>query len=232
MSNEEAISYFLNEKIDPKVNIQGSFSSFNMALYEIRRVTKRDELTGQRNFSYENNSWLGAIGYMSLLDMIGACFKPQDTTTIDENRDFVRALKYFSEDLTEDEMLALYALRCALTHDFSLCNYNPNNPKLSHIFILRIGNNDKVVKLPTTSWDGSYDNRTEDNQTIIDIEIFGDIVEAICKKIASLAKQNKLEIILTGGADELISRFTSSQKFSIKLRFSKDSKISKIKVNQ
>lgn len=231
MSNEEAINYFLNEKIDPEVNIQGSFSSFNMALYEIRRITKRDKLTGKRNLSYENSSWIGAIGYMALLDMIGACFKPDNTSPIVENRDFVRALKYFSENLTEDEMLALYALRCAFIHDFSLCNYS-SNPKLRHSFIIQIGNNDNVVELPTTTWDGRYENKSEDNQTIVNIEKFGDIVESVCKKIIKLSDDKELEIILTGGADELISRYTSSQKISMKLGSSKNSKIFKVKVKK
>lgn len=231
MSNEDAISYFLNERIDPEVNIQGSFSSFNMALYEIRRITKRDKLTGKRNSSYENCSWLGAIGYMSLLDMIGACFKPKNKTTIEENRDFVRALKYFSEGLTEDQMLALYALRCAFMHDFSLCN-NHSDPKLSHIFIIRIGNNDNVVELPATYWDGRYDNKSKNNQTIVYIEKFGDIVEEICKKIVLLAKNNELKIILPGGADELISRYTSSQKITISFSPSKNTKVSNVTVKK
>jgi len=231
MSNEDAISYFLNERIDPEVNIQGSFSSFNMALYEVRRITKRDKFTGKRNSSYESSSWLGAIGYMSLLDMLGACFKPKSAVKIEEGRDFVRALKYFSEDFTEDEMLALYALRCAFTHDFSLCNVH-SNEKLRHIFVIRIGNNDNVVELPTIPWDGRYDNKTKDNQTIVYIEKFGDIVENICKKIGIFAKNNDLEIILPGRADELISRYTSSQKISIKLTSSENSKISKVNVTK
>ncbi|MCK5763407.1 MAG: hypothetical protein KAH05_04745 [Clostridiales bacterium] len=231
MSNEDAIRYFLNEKIDPEVNIQGSFSSFNMALYEIRRVTKRDKLTGQRNLSYENSSWLGAIGYMSLLDMIGACFKPKNAPSIVESRDFVSALKYFSENLTEDEILALYALRCAFMHDFSLSNTHLN-PKLSHIFVIRIGGIEKVVYLPTTPWDGNCENRTDENQTIVDLEKFGDIVEDICKKIGKFAKNNDLEIILPGGADELISRYTSSQKISISFSPSKSTKISNVTVKK
>lgn len=230
MSNEDAIRYFLNEKIDPEINIQGSFSSFNVALYEIRRITKRDNLTGKRNSSYENCSWLGAIGYMSLLDMIGACFKPKNKT-VAEDRDFVRALKYFSENLTEDKMLALYALRCAFIHDFSLCNLH-SNEKLRHIFIIRIGNNDNVVELPTIPWDGKYDNKNKDNQTIVYIEKFGDIVESVCKKIIQLADDKELEIILSGGADELISRYTSSQKISIKAKFSENSKIFKVHVTK
>ena len=229
MTEKEAINYFLNERIDPEVNIQGSFSSFNMALYEIRRVTKRDKLPGRRNLSYENSSWLGAIGYMSLLDMLGACFKPKSAVKIEESRDFVRALKYFSKDLTEDEMLALYALRCALTHDFSLCNYS-SNPKLRHHFLIRVGKDDNIVTLPNIPWDENFENRTENNQTIIDIEKFGDLVELVCKKIHLLAKNKELEIILSGGANELINRYTSSQEFKISLKFTKDTKISNVNI--
>ncbi len=208
-----------------------------MALYEIRRVTKRDKETGQRNLSYENSSWLGAIGYMSLLDMLGACFKPKNKP-VKKGNDFVRALKYFSENLTDDDILALYAFRCALIHDFSLCHspYKPEdrryNPKLNHIFLIRIGGDDKVIKTPTIPWGGNCENRSEDNQTIVDIEKFGDIVEDICKKIVLLAKKNELELILSGGAEEIISCYTSSFKINAKLSFSDNSKIFKIKVKQ
>jgi len=58
------------------------------------------------------------------------------------------------------------------------------------------------------------------------------IVESVCKKIIQLADDKELEIILSGGADELISRYTSSQKINIKAKFSKDSKIFKVHVKK
>ncbi len=227
MSKDEAINYFLTSAINPTKNVSGEFSSFTSSLYEIRKITGRDQNTGKRMKHYDSNNWLGTIGYMTLLDMLGTCFKPTSKSDINKNS-FIKALSYFANPiLSDDTMNALYALRCAFTHDFSLYNINSRRATLTHNFIIRHGENESTVVLPAESWDGNFENRTKNNRTIVYLESFGDIVENICKNVILLAKDKKLEIVLQGGHSELINRYTFTQKLSLSLTFTKDSKIIK-----
>jgi hypothetical protein len=52
------------------------FSGFTAALRDARTAAGRDEL-GKKVDHTKYGSWLGAIGYMALLDQIGTCFKPK-----------------------------------------------------------------------------------------------------------------------------------------------------------
>ncbi len=229
MTKKEAINYFLSESINPDKT--GNFSSFTRALYEIRKTTGRNQNTGKRIAQYESNSWLGAIGYMSLLDTLGTCFELKPLSKFDKA--IQKTFDYFAKpSLNEDQIYAIYALRNAFAHDFSLYNLDFKNNKLMHNFIVRDGSNNKVVELPKTYWDGKFENRSDDNQTIVYLEKFGDIVEDICKTIILLAKDEKLEIALKGGVAELINRYTFTQKISIKAKFSEDSKIFKVHVTK
>jgi hypothetical protein len=70
-----------------------------------------------------SGSWLGALGYMVMLDQIGECFRPANATPLpNATPDFIKALTYFAEEIPDRERQALYALRCCFTHDYSLVN--------------------------------------------------------------------------------------------------------------
>jgi hypothetical protein len=227
MTKEEAIHYFLTTTIDPAKNVSGEFSSFTSSLYEIRKITGRDQMTGKRMKHYDSNNWLGTIGYMTLLDMLGTCFRPKSKSNINKNS-FSKALNYFANPaLNEDTINVLYALRCAFAHDFSLYNINKKRPALTHNFVIQHGDKKPVVTFPEEIWDGNFENKSEKNQTIVYLESFGDIVEDVCKNVVLLAKNKNLEIVLHSGYKELINRYTFTQKLSISLTFTKDSKIVK-----
>lgn len=150
-------------------------------------------------------SWLGAIGYMTLLDQIGSCFKPRSHATIAESRAICRALSYFSS-LSRPEQLALYALRCAFAHDYSLYNIH-KDPLLTHRFVTNAALTGPVVILPTAQWNGIYSNFQSGTQTKINLRAFGDLIEDIARQVVQLAAQNDLEIILPNGSDELVVRY-------------------------
>src|SRR5688572_9476979 len=98
------------------------FSGYVAGLRDARTITRRNAQTGEK-LSAEHfgnpGSWLGAIGYMTILDQIGDCFKPSDKATIDERNTIKKALMYFTE-LNSLEIDAIYALRNAFSHDYSL----------------------------------------------------------------------------------------------------------------
>ena len=181
------------------------FSGFAAALRDAREATGRKPANGVKTNQDKIGSWLGAIGYLCLLDQIGSCFRPSNANRVNGNS-IKKALKYFT-DLSEKEINAIYALRCAFAHDFSLYNINHRKPELTHQFAVGIGGSMTTVILPKEQWDGDYSNRTPENKTIINLEALGDLIEGVCVKLFNLAKQDELEIELEGGSDELLNRY-------------------------
>lgn len=182
------------------------FSGFVQGLKESRQATGRLTDTGEKISGVSHASWLGTIGYMSLLDQIGTCFKPK--LSISENGNSIRkSLKYFSS-LNDTEIDAIYALRCAFAHDFSLYNINPRKPSLTHCFKVNGNDRDPVVTLPKSNWDGDYQKKNSLNHTLINLEALGDLVELICTKLFNDANTDQLEVVLPSGSDELLQRYS------------------------
>jgi hypothetical protein len=52
--------------------------------------------------------------------------------------------------------------------------------------------------------------KKSNNETIINLEAFGDLVESIYQELLKLAQTKQLEITLKGGSDELVRRYSFS----------------------
>lgn len=180
-------------------------SGFAACLKDTRIATGRDPQSGIMVESQKAGSWLGNIGYMVLLDQIGSCFKPRNVQLVEGNA-IMKVLSHFTK-LSDEEKNIIYALRCALAHDYSLCNINARKSELTHNFALTKGSN-ILIKIPTTQWDGKFQSRNADNQTLVDLQEVGNLVENICNKLYDLASKNELEVVLAGGSDELLQRYS------------------------
>lgn len=207
MSENDAIRSHLTNVLQQE-NIT-YFSAFVAALRDSRKFTKRSQDTGQKRIDDncgDHGSWLGAIGYLSLLDQIGKCFKPRTAPIINGNS-ISKALKYFT-NLSDLEVDAVYALRNAFAHDYSLFNINNNHPTYTHHYTVIQSPTQPFVRLPQNQWDGNHLNRTNSNLTIINLEALGDTVEQICAQLFQLSSNNELEVTLQGGSDELVRRYS------------------------
>jgi len=185
-------------------------SSFTAALRDARHATGRDEVTGKVSEWGKQGNWLGAIGYLLLLDQIGTSFKRKDAPAL-KCPSIIRALQGFSSISNRLDMEALYALRCALAHDFSVININREHPERTHHFLLTGALDNSpgpVVRRPSQPWDGDYATATEENATVINLHRFGDLVEATCTILRDLAAQDHLEVALKGGDRELQRRYS------------------------
>lgn len=213
MPSDQAISLHLSlfNKASSNMTV---FSGFIAALRDARKFTSRDQKTGEKLSTQspleqefgDLGSWLGAIGYMTLLDQIGTCFKPI-TSTVVNGSTIIKALRYFTA-LPEKECDAIYALRCAFAHDYSLYNINNKRPSLTHHFHVCKSPTIPVVTLPNQQWNGVVNNKNQLNKTTINLEAVGDLVEEICSRLFDLANESNLEVTLQGGTDELIQRYS------------------------
>jgi hypothetical protein len=185
-------------------------SCLTAALREARQLTGRDKSSGQadpKNTTGNLGSWSGAMCYLTILDQIGKCYRPTSKTKAKKGSSIERTLSYFT-DLSEDEIIAIVALRNAFFHDFSLYNHNTSNQKLQHFFSVDNHPTNRVVRLPAQSWNGKMSTRAKENNTYINLKTLGDLVEEIYKDLIKLESEKKLSLELPGGENELTNRYT------------------------
>jgi hypothetical protein len=199
-----AITYFLAAPTGVGVQY---FSSLYKGLVDCRSATNRDLETGEKLPSKDHDSWLGALGYLVLVDLVGTCLTRKHLNQESPNSPpFISALEAFG-GLSREEISALYALRCAFAHDFSLYNVHPRKPELTHYFQLRIDADAPLVLHAKRQWDGDYRHTPAECATAIGLTRIGDLVEDIYVTLQRLAKSQDLKVKLPGGALELIDRY-------------------------
>lgn len=158
-----------------------STSSFWIGLQESRLAVGRDPATGTVVGEPGKSSFLGAIGYMCLLDLIGKLFNRPSRPIPSPghgNPSFKRCLKMFT-NLGETEVEVLYAVRNALVHDYSLMNGGRN----CHLFEFRWGDTADLVFVPIDRWNGEPTTMATAGSTIVNLSAFVDLAEHIAGDI-------------------------------------------------
>jgi hypothetical protein len=185
-------------------------SCLTAALREARNITGREISTGEPILSNQNRqlgSWAGAMCYLTILDQIGKCYRPNTKPFIRNCSAIIKALINFTS-LLEAETNAIYALRNAFFHDFSLYNRNSVDPKMQHCFTVDNHPTNSVVVLPVNKWDGLMPSRNAENNTYINLKALGDLVESIYSDLLRLHSVGSLLLDLPGGESELLDRYT------------------------
>lgn len=181
------------------------FSSLTAAVRDARHATRRELDTGQKIPGESHGSWLGALGYFTVLDQIGTCFREKDKSRI-SSKGVVAALEHFTE-LNQSVANALYALRCSFAHDFSLFNFNKNKANLCHRFLVVADSETPLVVAAKRTWNGDPFDDSPEVFTLINLEAFGDLAEAIYNRLLQLAESKRLEINLKYGSRELAAKY-------------------------
>lgn len=188
----DAISAHLYDR--PPVNGVQYRSSLVALLRDARGVADRDLESGHILEGRASQSWLAAAAYLVLLDQIGSCFKPTGATDV-PTKPVIHALLAFSP-VSDREALALYALRNALAHDYSLFNGNPKDEALQHAFIYTAQPEAPLVTFPPTAWSGTYaaDPPPLEQATVVNLRKVGDITEGVVEKLRELHDAGQLEL--------------------------------------
>lgn len=229
---EILLEYLRNEQ---PFEFQGTqrYSTLVAGLKDCRSNTKRNTETGAYNpdpsVRGHIGNWLATIGYFTILDQIGSCFK-KTTTTNNQNKNNVKfAIKEFGYDLIDNDekkLDALIALRNSFTHDFNLLNIpeirnnNSINENQIHKFTVtaEISNEPSekwIVKLPQRIWDmnieGKNFNNTDDI-TYINLFEFGELVEKIYSRICEFTLLNQIDTKIS--VTKLINKYTFVRSYN------------------
>ena len=186
-------------------------SAFSALVRDARRATGRNLETGLVDRDEDTGSWLGALGYLVLLDQIGECFEvPTERRRPPRGNDFLCCLANFSPQLTHQDMLALYALRNAFAHSYSLTHTHPKEQRLRHRFLLTSDSSALLITYPKVLWSGIHADQRHDNQTQINLRALGDLAERIVPDVQAQVKAGTATVKLRGGLNELRNRFSIS----------------------
>lgn len=201
MKEEDALFQYLDTSSEREVAGMIIKSPYVGVLQEARKATNRDIYSGEKVINTSHGSWLGAVGYLIAVDHTGDRFsvnnknkqkKLEEIEKITKLNSFIKTLIVFSS-LSTKEIFALYALRCSFIHDYAL--FNNKRKEFIHHFSVTQGQPGKLVIFPKKHWDGKMENRKEYNTTIVNLELFGDLVENTHLKLMKLADQSKLKIL-------------------------------------
>lgn len=152
--------------------------------------------------------WLAAIGHLCFFDVVGGALRRSDLTPTAMNNKFEIALQLFS-DLDERHRAALYALRCALVHDYSLAYLPPKGasrrriPLLRHHFQLFPDHSlGELVVFPSVPWDGiAFDT----SDTKIDLGFLADLAAEVHQRVRDVYAAGHL--VLSRAPEEVRSRY-------------------------
>jgi hypothetical protein len=192
----------------------GWVSYFSAVVRDARQATGRDLHTGEIAEPEKTGNWLGAMAYLTMLDQVGECFRPRPLPRpTPHNSTIAKALAYFQPALQDEDILAIYALRCAFSHDYGLVNVGKSKnaemaKRLHHHFLLLSNDNTPLVEVPENRWNGDLDAPLRFGEhTRINLRRLGNMAEDIVGTVKRASEDRRLDIALRGDIDELFFRF-------------------------
>lgn len=202
---KETLLQYLKEPQPFNYKGEQRYSTLVAGLRDCRANTKRSPITGifDNTLKGHPGNWLGTIGYFTILDQIGSCFKMKECDKKTQSKNSIKlAIENFGYDLIDNDnkkLNALIALRNSFTHDFNLLNV-PNGKNLlqTHKFTVMADVNDFwVVRLPEKQWNGDIETKDfydTSNTTYINLFGLGQLVEKIYSRICNLINDDKLDL--------------------------------------
>jgi hypothetical protein len=192
-------------------------SSFAAALRDARYATGRDENTGKPLPGGRHESWIGLVGYLTVLEHIGNTMEAKRSRNLPQGltrsnlTGLERALWDFgSPEVPWNEIQAIYALRSSFAHHYGVIYIHHTNPLRTHCFELT--NNERVpmISLPPIAWDGNLVNPVpHDRKTIMNVVKLGSMIEVTCEYLQEKALKGEVGIstMIPGGIREFQVRY-------------------------
>ena len=166
-------------------------STLLASLRDARRLTGRNPETGYLESPANAGNWLGALGYFVVLDQIGKVF------TDGHPNEVVSALRRFSSPpLSSHQLDSLYALRCALSHNYSLVNKERSKKQYWRKFRLSDTATEPLVRKAAVEWNGAFGTTDRREQTSVNLRKFGNLVERLVSRLKRELAAGTLDLAL------------------------------------
>lgn len=157
------------------------------------------------NCMLEDTAFTGLLTYLILIDQIGSIFTKSMPRKRDNNG-FKEAIKTFSTITCEEDIDAIYQLRCSLAHSFGLVSNKRKNKNEHRKFSLSFVKTSPIVRHPITEWESNYADKSDDTSTIIGVYALCDEIEYMIQNIINM--ENEGTLLLKKPEEEIKSCYT------------------------
>jgi len=188
-------------------------SCFVAALRDAGFCLGRDLKTGLRvSAQHDLASWPGTFVYLVLLEQIGKTLRPKGGRDLppkagkklSDEHPLERALRQFAAgNVTLTQRKALYALRCALAHEYGLFNASKSPDYNRHFTLTDSG---PMFLRPKVKWNGSYSNPNLGSATTVNVIKVADMAEEVVRSVR--AHSNQMTLRSRVSLKELQMRFS------------------------
>ena len=191
MTEQEVINAILAD--NPPDAEPGRYSSLSQMLREARKATGRNEETGEKLEGGDHGSWLGGIGYLCLLELIGNCLDATGFNGVECENGIRRAVASFAlKDVPPRHHNMLRSLRNSLVHHGSLVN---ERDKVRFTLDDHAGD---LVKIGDV--ESGY------KHVAVNLIKLGDLAEEVVKELRRLRNDSNLKLRKGLSADTVLRR--------------------------
>lgn len=161
-------------------------------------------------------AWLAAVGVLCFLDEVGGAVHSTASSDASGPTDVEKALAHFT-DVSPDDAVVLYALRCAFAHHYSLVNVGEGRraEMLHHAFVLE---NDPrlewLVQMPATRWDGKDMLDLREKQTKVNLAQLFVVASTVRARVIELHDQGNLSLVKSAAGTRRRYIFTHGVEIS------------------
>jgi len=214
MEENEFVIRLLNEQFV----VMPLASAFVYTLKDARQATGREPWTGviigDKFKPNDETSRMGQLTYLLVLEQMGRCFKRKSMPEPECKYPLYKALYYYAHGrFSNDEMMALVALRHAFAHNYySAINIHKHGVEhlLNRVFNVTARATLPVIKLGK-SWNGDL-NYGSEHISIFNPIAFCQVAEEMVSNLRTLASSGELEIALKFGLMEMKKRFVMAMR--------------------
>lgn len=173
----------------------GFMSSYNAALHDARGVVHRaDDGSVRPGAEVHSRAWIGAVAYLSLLDQIGTALTLKGQPKQEDGESIRLCLRDFAPIVADKDKDAIYALRCALVHDYSLFNVNQKKRDMNFHFGFVADAASPLIAHAAAQWSGEF--RTSDwrsTQTTVNLRALGELAEGCNSAVMAAWHEGRLQ---------------------------------------
>lgn len=166
--------------------------------------------------NYNSQMIVPLLAAFAILDQVGECYAFKETVPgePDENAPIKRALHHFPlpwQNLSSDEMHALYMMRNGLMHDAAFSSTERRGQKRSMIFRHDLGM-DEPVKLPTRTWNGKADDVCRDTITWVNPDLIIGIADGAIGRLGQALKMADDRLLVRLDPQDIAAKYLLWQR--------------------
>ena len=192
------IEKFENQRISTiylSLNSARFLTKNNLLVTEYSNNELEDALT-EKAMNYEF-LFSGLLNYLIFIEQIGGLFNLSIDLVVKH---------FFSNRFSDEQLNSLKQFRHSFAHRFSLATENKGDNSRKFMLNHQSPVNEKPIVEANPKWDGNYDTKSDETDTVINVKSFINFCEEFYNKVVSENEKGNLQ--LTIQENEIMAKYT------------------------